>query len=162
MRLLVELAHEAGLPITAHAHSLAAVEQSVDAGVDCIEHCSCVTEKGSALSEELVASIADRDIAICGVFNPIPQMDLSQAPPGIRKLIAATRWTPERMRERRVDMLHRLHAGGVRIVTGIDAGIGPWVAHGTFTVGSRSSRTQASHRGKLSPRPLRKRPVFVG
>jgi hypothetical protein len=70
------------------------VEQSVDAGVDCIEHCSCVTEKGSALSEELVASIADRDIAICGVFNPIPQMDLSQAPPGIRKLIAATGWTP--------------------------------------------------------------------
>jgi hypothetical protein len=32
------------------------------------------------------------------------------------------------MRERRVDMLHRLHAGGVRMATGIDAGIGPWVA----------------------------------
>ena len=69
MHLLVELAHEAGLPITAHADSLTAVEQSVDAGVDCIEHCSCVTEKGSALSEELVASIADRDIAISGVHD---------------------------------------------------------------------------------------------
>jgi imidazolonepropionase-like amidohydrolase len=33
MHLLVELAHGAGLPITAHAHSLAAVEQSVDAGL---------------------------------------------------------------------------------------------------------------------------------
>ena len=53
MRLLVELAHEAGLPITAHAHSLAAVEQSVDAGVDCIEHFSCVTEKGSVSPRNL-------------------------------------------------------------------------------------------------------------
>jgi imidazolonepropionase-like amidohydrolase len=69
MHLLVELAHEAGLPITAHAHSLAAVEESVDAGVDCIEHCSCLTQKGSVLSEELVASIADRDIAISGVHD---------------------------------------------------------------------------------------------
>jgi imidazolonepropionase-like amidohydrolase len=30
------------------------------------------------------------------------------------------------------DRLRRLHAGGVRIVTGIDAGIGPWVAHGNL------------------------------
>jgi imidazolonepropionase-like amidohydrolase len=101
MHLLVGLAHEAGLPITAHAHSLAAVEQSVDAGADCIEHCSCAAEKGSVLSEELVASIADRDIAISGVLNPNPQMDLSQAPPAIRKLIAATGWTPQRIHERR-------------------------------------------------------------
>ena len=36
------------------------------------------------------------------------------------------------MRERRVDMLHRLHAGGVRIVTGIDAGTNAWVAHGNL------------------------------
>jgi imidazolonepropionase-like amidohydrolase len=33
---------------------------------------------------------------------------------------------------RRVDMLHGLHAGGVHIATGIDAGIGPWVAHGNL------------------------------
>jgi hypothetical protein len=42
----------------------------------------------------LVASIADRDIAIGGVLSPNPQMDLSQAPSAIRKLIAATGWTP--------------------------------------------------------------------
>jgi imidazolonepropionase-like amidohydrolase len=132
MHLLVELAHDAGLPVTAHAHSLAAVEQSVDAGVDCIEHCSCLTEKGSALSEELLARIADRDIAISAVFNPIAQMDLSQAPPAIQKLIAATGLTPEQMREPRAERLRRLHAGGVRIVTGTDAGIGPLVAHGNL------------------------------
>ena len=71
MRLLVELAHEAGLPITAHAHSLAAVEQSVDAGADSIEYCSCLTEKGSVPSEELVASIADRDMPLAVCSRPI-------------------------------------------------------------------------------------------
>ena len=124
MHLLVELAHDPGLPITAHAHSLAAVEQAVDAGADSIEHCSCLTEKGSVLSEELVARmpIETSPLAVCS--TPI-QMDLSHAPPAIRQLIAATGWTPQRMRERRVDMLNRLHVGGARIVTGIDAGIGP-------------------------------------
>ena len=78
MHLLVELAHEAGLPITAHAHSLAAVEQAVDAGADSIEYCSCLTEKGSVLSEELVARmpIETSPLAVCS--TPI-QMDLSQA-----------------------------------------------------------------------------------
>ena len=110
MHLLVELAHDPGLPITAHAHSLAAVEQAVDAGADCIEHCSCLTEKGSVLSEELwPACRSGHRHWQCA--QPDPQMDLSQAPPAIRQLIAATGWTPQRMRERRVDMLNRLHAG---------------------------------------------------
>jgi imidazolonepropionase-like amidohydrolase len=134
MHLLVEQAHEAGLPITAHAHSLAAVEQSVDAGADCIEHCSCLTEKGFALSDELLASIADRDIAISCVITPNPQMDLSKAPPALQKL-AAPGFTPQRIRELCADRLRRLHAGGVRVVTGIDAGLVPWMAHGNLHLG---------------------------
>jgi imidazolonepropionase-like amidohydrolase len=134
MHLLVELAHDAGMPITAHAHALPAVEQSVDAGVDCIEHCSCLTQKGFVLSEELLAGIADRDIAISGVLTPDPQMDLSQAPPALQKLAAAG-FTPQRIRELCDDRLRRLHARGVRIVTGIDAGLGPWAAHGNLHLG---------------------------
>jgi imidazolonepropionase-like amidohydrolase len=133
MHLLAGLAHEAGLPITAHAHSLAAVEQSVDAGVDCIEHCTCLTEKGFVLSDELVASIADRNIAISCVITPNPQTDLSKAPPAIQKLAAAG-LTPQRIRELRARHLRRLHARGVRVVTGIDAGLGPWVAHGNLHI----------------------------
>jgi len=29
-------------------------------------------------------------------------------------------------------MIHRLHASGVRVVAGLDAGLGPWVAHGNL------------------------------
>jgi imidazolonepropionase-like amidohydrolase len=42
LRLLVEQAHAAGLPVTAHAHSAAAVDQAVAVGVDGIEHASYV------------------------------------------------------------------------------------------------------------------------
>src|SRR5919202_501325 len=43
LRLLVDAAHGTGLPVTAHAHAVAAVEQCLDAGVDGIEHGSCLT-----------------------------------------------------------------------------------------------------------------------
>ncbi len=38
LRLLVEQAHAAGLPVTAHAHAAAAVDQAVAVGVERIEH----------------------------------------------------------------------------------------------------------------------------
>ena len=40
LRLLVEQAHAAGLPVTAHAHAAAAVDQAVAVGVEGIEHAS--------------------------------------------------------------------------------------------------------------------------
>jgi imidazolonepropionase-like amidohydrolase len=43
LRLLVEQAHAAGLPVTAHAHAAAAVDQAVDVGVEGIEYASYVT-----------------------------------------------------------------------------------------------------------------------
>lgn len=43
---VVERAHAAGLPVTAHAHGLPAVEQALAAGVDAMEHCSCLTDDG--------------------------------------------------------------------------------------------------------------------
>jgi hypothetical protein len=53
--------------------------------------------QGPQVAEKLVASIADRDIAVSGVMPPNPQMDLSKAPPGFHKLIAATGLTPQRI-----------------------------------------------------------------
>ena len=63
MRLLVERAHAAGLPVTAHAHSLSAVQQAIEVGVDGIEHCSCLTPTGPTVSDELLDSIVAGGIA---------------------------------------------------------------------------------------------------
>jgi imidazolonepropionase-like amidohydrolase len=69
---------------------------------------------------------------VSGVLPPNPHMDLTKAPPALHKLIAATGLTPQRTWELTANMIHRLHASGARIVTGIDAGLGPWVAHGNL------------------------------
>jgi imidazolonepropionase-like amidohydrolase len=136
LRAIVGRAHDYGLPVTAHAHGLPAIEQSVDAGVDCIEHCSCLTDQGFEFSDELADRIAEMDVAISCVIPIPPLMDLSTAPQAIQKLAATTGLTPRRVRELRADMIGRLHARGVRVVVGIDAGLNPWMAHGNIHIGT--------------------------
>jgi imidazolonepropionase-like amidohydrolase len=58
-------AHTAGLPVTAHAHGVSAIEQAIDAGVDGIEHCGCLTESGIGGTDALLESLAARRIAVC-------------------------------------------------------------------------------------------------
>jgi imidazolonepropionase-like amidohydrolase len=58
VRVVVEEAHAAGLPVTAHAHGLPAVHMAMAAGVDGIEHCSFLTDKGVSQSEEDLARLA--------------------------------------------------------------------------------------------------------
>ncbi len=48
-QLIVDLAHAAGLPVTAHAHALVAVRQALTVGVDGIEHCTCLTVQGPVI-----------------------------------------------------------------------------------------------------------------
>ena len=135
MTLIVDRAHAAGLPVTAHAHGLPAVEQAVDVGVDGIEHCTCLTDKGFDLSDELIARIAGQGIAVSGVIPPPPVTDVAATPPPIRALMAKLGLTPVEFRAQRAEMIGRLHRGGVRLVTGIDAGLTPWLAHGRVRAG---------------------------
>ncbi|MDF5757601.1 amidohydrolase family protein [Spongiactinospora sp. TRM90649] len=54
LRAAVEEAHRAGLPITAHAHALPAVRLALEAGVDGIEHCTCLTPEGVRVDDDLL------------------------------------------------------------------------------------------------------------
>jgi imidazolonepropionase-like amidohydrolase len=132
---IVDLAHAAGLPVTAHAHGLPAVEQAVDAGVDGIEHCTCLTATGFDLPDVLIERIAARGIAVSGVIPPPPVTDVDAMPPVIRALMARLGLTPAEFRALRAEMIGRLHRGGVRMVTGIDSGLTPWLAHGRVRAG---------------------------
>ena len=133
LRFIVEQAHDHGLPITAHAHGLPAVERAVDAGVDCIEHCSCLTDQGFGFSDELADRIAAQNIAISCVIPPPLHLDLSAAPVSIQKLVPTTGLTVRRTRELRADMIKRLHARGVPVVVGIDAGLNPLAGSRKFS-----------------------------
>ena len=107
--------------------------QAVAASVDCIEHCTCLTDKGFELSDELIDDIATNGIAVSGVIPP-PKVDFNQAPPAVREMAAKLGLSPQQIRELRADMMRRMHQQGVRIVTGIDSGLNPHLAHGNLQI----------------------------
>ena len=133
MMMIVAQAHAAGMLVTAHAHGLPAVEQAVAASMDCIEHCTCLTVKGFELSDELIDQIAANGIAVSGVIPP-PKLNFNQAPPAVREMAAKMGVSPQQIRELRADLMRRMHQRGVRIVTGIDSGLNPWLAHGNLHI----------------------------
>lgn len=141
LRLLVGQAHRAGLPVTAHSHAAAGVDQAVEVGVDGIEHASFLVPGGLpglaglmsiAASDEQLAALAASGIRVCptlGGFTP----DLFRiAPPHVLQMLADAQVTPEEIVETRMALIARMHTAGVRIVSGTDAGVAPTKAHGLF------------------------------
>lgn len=123
VRTVVDEAHTAGLPVTAHAHGLPAVEQAIEAGVDGIEHCTCLTESGIDMSDRLVDWLAESQIAVCPTLGKTADV---VPPPTI-----AAMWQRFGMTwEARQAQVARMHRGGVRVISGADSGISAGKPHG--------------------------------
>jgi imidazolonepropionase-like amidohydrolase len=123
LKAAVAEAHDLGLPITAHAHALAAVRQALDAGVDGIEHCTCLTSAGVRLDDALLAELAESKIMICATLGSDPGVVV---PPQVVAMAERAGITEAVLQE----AVARLHRGGVRLVAGSDGGIGPAKPHG--------------------------------
>jgi imidazolonepropionase-like amidohydrolase len=135
MTFLVEEAHRRGLPVTAHAHGLPAVEQALAAGVDGLEHCSCLTEGGMSVPEEVLETLAAGGTPIGAALGVPPREAMDRAPAGLRAMFERAGFTPESFRQLRLDMVRRMHEAGARFVAGRDAGISPFLAHGSLHEG---------------------------
>ncbi len=124
LRVAVEEAHRHGLPITAHAHALAAVRDAVDARVDGIEHCTCVDGDRVVLPPDLAEAIVTRRIAIGSTVGLRPVDGGLEPPPQLLRLLP--------------DLL-AAHAALIRagalVVAGTDAGIAPPKPHGVLPYG---------------------------
>ena len=70
--LVVREAHRVGLAVTAHAHSLGSAEVCVDAGVDGIEHFTCLTERGVVTPDALVEGVLGIGIVVGPTFGRLP------------------------------------------------------------------------------------------
>jgi imidazolonepropionase-like amidohydrolase len=127
LRTLVEEAHACGLPVTAHAHALAAVVQAAQAGADGIEHCSCLTERGIEQPADLLARLAANRIFVCPTLGLVPGATPSPAVLALQKRIGFT------MAARQV-MTGQLYQAGVRLVSGVDAGIADGKPHGILAL----------------------------
>jgi imidazolonepropionase-like amidohydrolase len=109
VRAAVEEAHRLGRQVTAHAHGPSGIAVAVDAGVDCIEHCSFRVGAGRAPDSAIIERIAARGIAVSptvGSIGPIGQLMESFVP-----------------------ILEEMHRAGVRLVASTDAGISPQKPH---------------------------------
>jgi imidazolonepropionase-like amidohydrolase len=125
VRLVVEEAHRRGLPVTAHAHSTASVEVCAAAGVDGIEHCTCLTARGIHTPPPLFDALAGHGIQVCPTFGRLPGL------PPSAQAIEVMRRTGMTL-QARFEQVGTLFAAGVPILAGSDAGIHPAKPHGVL------------------------------
>ena len=128
LRAVVDEAHRLGLPVTAHAHGLGAVEDCVAVRVDGIEHCSCTGPDGMRTPPELAAAIAAAGIAVCPTLGHDFGRWGGQPPP---EVVAAMRRSGATV-EARLRQVGDLHRGGVMLVSGVDSGVHPVKGHGSL------------------------------
>lgn len=111
LRVLVEESHRLGLPVAAHCHGVQGISDSIDAGVDSIEHCTFLNENLEPKPDpELLERLARSGIALSATFGRCP--DGPPPPPMVVAAEPALRAAKAAVRE----------LGG-KIVVGTDAGI---------------------------------------
>ena len=111
LRACVGEAHRLRRKVTAHAHGIAGVRVAVEAGVDCIEHCSFTVPGGYEFDRDLIRRIADEGIVVSPTVS-----------------IGYRRWPDDGLRQRRAEILSEMLASGCRVVMSTDCGI-PNVPH---------------------------------
>ncbi|GGT71576.1 amidohydrolase family protein [Streptomyces atratus] len=109
LRIIVQEAASAGLPVAAHAHGTAGIVAAVEAGVSTIEHCTWIDQDGFRLLDDVVDEIAARGIGVCPAASPDWR--------GF-----AERFGHERAEEM-FGGIRRMRERGVRLLTGTDAGV---------------------------------------
>jgi imidazolonepropionase-like amidohydrolase len=132
LRAVVDAAHEAGLQVLAHAHSLAAVRHALAGGVDGIEHLTGLTEHGLELPDEVLALVASAGVQVCPTVGTDPERvpPPHLLAPGLRAILDRLGLDFATLSATLVEHLSMMRAHGVRVVSGTDAGINSAKAHG--------------------------------
>jgi imidazolonepropionase-like amidohydrolase len=117
LRAATDEAHRLGRAITAHAHGPTGIAAAVEAGVDCIEHCSFLVGRTRQPDPRLVERIAERGIAVSPTVGILPS-------DGVAPLAG-----PGALVESFLPIPARMHQLGVRLVGSTDAGISPAKPH---------------------------------
>lgn len=113
LRAIADEAHRAGLKVAAHAHGDDGIRAAIEAGFDCIEH-------GSLMSDETLDLFVERGTFLVATTYLADGMDVSHAPPDLQakaaEVFPRARKTISKAIER-----------GARIACGTDA---PAIPHG--------------------------------
>jgi imidazolonepropionase-like amidohydrolase len=136
LRALVEAAHASDLQVLAHAHSLAGIEHALAAGVDGIEHFTCLTEDGIRVPDDVLERVAEAGVVLDLTlgFDRVAFASMPAPPPGVQEALRRTGMDFESAYAARLDVARRIHDVGVTVVSGADAGIGPLKRHGSVVL----------------------------
>ena len=113
MAAVADEAHRAGLRVATHAHGDDAIRTAIEAGIDCVEH-------GSLMSDETLALMVERGTFLVPTTYLADGMDVSHAPPELQAKAAE-------VFPRAKATISRAIEAGARIATGSDA---PAIPHG--------------------------------
>ena len=106
IRVAVEEAHHAGVPVSVHVFGGEAADNAIEAGVDSIEH-------GFFLTDAQLKRLRDKGIVLVSTDFPRAHLDVIGTSGGILP-------PPEVLAPKIVDRLRRAHRLGVRLVFGSD------------------------------------------
>jgi imidazolonepropionase-like amidohydrolase len=121
LRRAVDLAHQLGRPVAAHAHSRQGIHDAVAAGVETIEHGMFVGPDGARVHDEDLPLLVGSHTVLVPTLTPLAnRVNIPGATGGplAPDLAAADFWA-----RRRTDV-GRLYAAGVRMIAGSDCGVG--------------------------------------
>ncbi|MBT8103001.1 MAG: amidohydrolase family protein, partial [Gammaproteobacteria bacterium] len=112
---VVDVAHAAGIKVTAHAHGAQSIKDAILAGVDSIEHASLA-------DDEAIALAAERGVAFSmDVYNGSYTAEVG---PGLGYPEEFMRKNEETTEAQRV-VFEKAYKAGVPIIYGTDAGVAP-------------------------------------
>jgi imidazolonepropionase-like amidohydrolase len=131
LALAVSLGHDAGLPVVAHTHSVRGAWHALEAGVDGLEHFTCLTEEGMRTPLDLLDAIADAGVVVDQTIGwNKAAIDLATMPAPLLDVMQRFDLMPDQMDVARTAQLRLLRDHGVRVICGTDAGIAPSKTHG--------------------------------
>jgi imidazolonepropionase-like amidohydrolase len=113
LRAIVDEAHRRGLRVAAHAHGDDGIRAAVEAGIDCIEH-------GSLMSDETLDLLVERGTFLVPTTYLADGMDVSRAAPELQRKAAE-------VFPRAKETIRKAVARGAKIACGTDA---PAIPHG--------------------------------
>jgi len=133
LRRLVDAAHAAGLRVVAHTHSITGAEVALDAGIDGLEHFTCLAEGGAPAPPELLERVAAAGVTVDPTLGNDPSRfpPVSQMPPHILEMLDRIGISDRDAHfEQMARNSLRLREHGIRVVSGLDAGAMPAKLHG--------------------------------